>query len=250
MSDRGILIYIYDGTFEGLLTAVHYAYYHHQHPDEIVSEHDLQQNFMAEYIVVETDTQKSRAVYTSIPHKISSKTLGVIYSVFLSMEYDKGTIIYNYLRLGYKMGSRVDSYLQNDWVLKTHKISAYVGREAHLLKGFIRFSEMEGGVLYSPITPTNNILELLCPCFADRMPSQPWVICDKIRSIAGIYDTNQWIITQVDIAILPDCKEDDTKYRQLWRSFYNAIGIESRKNHNLRRQLMPKKYWKNMTEFQ
>ena len=249
MSDGRVLIYIYDGSFEGLLSAVHYAYYHREEPDEIVCADRLQHNFIAQYVTIESDAEKFKAVYNSIRKKISDRALYDIYLTYLSAEDDKATAIYKYLRLGYKLGIHIQQHLQEDCVLRVNKISSYVSMETHKLKGFVRFSEMEGGVLYSPITPVNNVLKLLCPYFADRLPSRPWVICDTSRHAAAIYDTNQWVIRDVDTITLPKYGQDEEHYQQLWKAFYNSICIESRKNPKLRMQMMPKRYWHNMTEF-
>jgi len=249
MSDGRILIYIYDGSFDGLLSAVHYAYYNREEPDEIVSTDRLQQNFIAQYVTIKTDSEKSKAVYNSIRKKISDRALYDLYLTYLSNEPDKATAIYKYLRLGYKLGIHIHHHLHEDCVLRVNKISGYVSMETHKLKGFVRFSEMEGGVLYSPITPVNNVLELLCPYFADRLPSQAWVICDTARHTAAIYDTEQWVIRDVDTINLPKYNQDEARYQQLWKAFYNAICINSRENPKLRMQMMPKRYWQNMTEF-
>ncbi len=243
------LVYTYDGSFEGLLCAVHHAYYEHQVPDEILCEDGLQRDLMACYVAVDTDKTKSDAVYFSIPKRISANALQTAYRVFLSEAPDKATVIYQYLRLGYSLGKKVDYLLDNDWVLRAQKISRYVGTEAHRLAGLLRFSQMTGDIYYAAITPVNNVLELLCVHFADRMPSQPWVICDTGRKTAAVYDTRRWEVMRVDALALPDYAKGEKEYQRLWRGFYNAIGIESRRNEKLRQKLMPKMYHKNMTEF-
>ena len=241
--------YVYDGTFEGALCAVHHAYYNHQVPEEIVSIDGLQEDLFGDYIMIETDEKKYKDVYHSIPRKISYDALYTVYNVFLSNEADKATVIYNFLRLGYQLGYSVYLHHQNEWVLRAQKINRYVTYEAHRLKGFARFADMDGGILYAEITPINNVLELLCPYFSDRLRSQPWIIYDKKRGIAGIYDTSKWVISQVNHAVIPQYSEDEQHYQDLWRLFYKTITVEGRENPNLRRQLMPKMYWKNMTEF-
>lgn len=252
MSDGTVLktVYLCDGSFAGILSAVHRAYYSREIPDEILCVDGVQREFMTRYVEVETDCAKARAVYASIPKKISNNALQTAYQVYLSEEEDKATAIYRFLRLGYRIGRKVEQAYSDPDALRALKISWYVGGEAHRLCGFLRFQQMEGGVYYAPVSPVNNILELLCRYFADRMPSDPWVICDTRRSIAAAYDTRQWVLRKVDTVRLPDVAQGEKEFAALWREFYKTIGIEGRKNENLRRQLMPKMYWKNMTEFQ
>ena len=54
-----------------------------------------------------------------------------------------------------------------------------VYNENHLLTEFLRFSETPGGILVSRIGPKNDIMTLLAPHFADRLPEENWVIYDE-----------------------------------------------------------------------
>ena len=42
--------------------------------------------------------------------------------------------------------------------------------------------------------------------------------------------------------------KDESIYQQLWRSYYDAIAIRERLNPRKRRQDMPLRYWKYLTE--
>ena len=42
--------------------------------------------------------------------------------------------------------------------------------------------------------------------------------------------------------------KDESIYQQLWRSYYDAIAIQERLNPRKRRQDMPLRYWKYLTE--
>ena len=243
-------VYLYDGSFEGLLSAVHRAYYSREIPDEIRCISGAQREFMTRYIDIQTDRIKADAVYASIPKKICNRALHTVYQAYLSDAPDQATAIYRFLRQGYRKGRRVLECYNDPDVLRVLKLCWYVGGEAHRLCGFLRFSRMENGVFYAPVSPVNHVLPLLCHYFADRMPSEQWVICDTKRRLAALYDKRKWEIVSVDSISLPEFAEDERQYQALWRRFYQTIGIESRKNEKLRRQLMPKMYWKNMTEFQ
>ena len=43
-------------------------------------------------------------------------------------------------------------------------------------------------------------------------------------------------------------EERELGYQKLWKSFYNALAIEERRNEKLRQQHCPKRFWENMTE--
>lgn len=54
-----------------------------------------------------------------------------------------------------------------------------VSRESHRMLGLIRFRNLPEDIYYAPIKPDFNILTILAPHFARRLPSQKWVIHDK-----------------------------------------------------------------------
>ncbi len=243
------LIYTYDGSFDGVLSAVHNAYYSRENPKAIVCENECQQELFCDIKMIETDAAKAKAVRDATEKKISPNALFNIYRVHLSNDINRATMIFNYLKIGFKMGARVDMFMSNEWVMNVKRTAQRVSNEACRMREFVRFSEMENGVLFAKIEPDNNVLAMICPHFADRLASLPWVICDKKRSIAAIYDTKKWAICEFETNKAVSKADGEERYQQLWKKFYDTIAIESRKNERQRMQCMPKKYWKNMTEF-
>lgn len=240
--------YVFDGSFEGLLTSIYEAYYRKQNPQKILSSVNLQCNFLDEYVYIHTDTVKFNKVYQSIMNKISHQCLENIYHVFLSDDVEAGTTIFNYLKLGWKLGSKIEYYLTDDRVLKVHSISQRVDRERHKLLGFVRFSLLEGNIYYAPLSPDNNIVELLAPHFAERLSDQNWIIHDVKRNIAAVYYPREWLLVNASLDIIPSPQEQEFEYRKLWKEFFNSIVIQGRFNPKLQKKLMPVRYWRYMTE--
>ena len=121
--------------------------------------------------------------------------------------------------------------------------------EAHLLKGFTRFSEQEG-VLVGEIAPKNRVLPLLRPHFCARYPEESFVLYDRTHREALFYRPRRWAIVPLEAfrAAAPGREERD--FRRLWRRFYDTIAIEGRENPRCRMTQMPKRFWGTMTEFQ
>lgn len=243
------LMYAYDGSFDGLLSAVHTAYYSRENPESIMCENECQQELLCEIRQIETDEKKAKAVRDATVKKISPNALFNIYRVYLSNDVNRATMIFNYLKIGFKIGARVDMLMSNEWVMRVKRTALRVSNEACRMREFVRFEENEDGVLFAKIEPDNDVLAMICPYFADRLCSLPWVICDTRRSIAAIYDTKKWVIVDFDVRKQVRLADDEQRYQQLWKRFYDTVAIESRKNERQRMQCMPKKYWKNMTEF-
>jgi len=243
-----MIVYVYDGSFEGLLTSIFEAYYKKEEPSAIVRGDGLQQDLLARYVYIETDPVRSDRVYTSIRKKISEEALKNVYHVFLSEDPEAGTIIYRYLKLGWKMGKRVDLHLSDEAVFRVMDINRRLEFELHRLLGFVRFRQLEGGIYYSSINPDNNIVELLAPHFAERLSDQNWIIHDVKRKRAALYNKTDWVITEFDIKDIPGNTAEEKQYSRMWKEFFNTLAIQSRNNPKLHRQLLPRRYWDHLTE--
>ena len=245
------ITYIYDGTFEGWLSAVFSAFYNKHNVVRIAVEEHLQATFTETVMHIETDEIKAARVAQGIQNKLGELVYQKIWCAFLSYEESKETELYHYVKLGFslKNGRTLINHLTDEHVAAVHKMDFRVNREAHLLKGFVRFNEMEGGVYYAAITPDNNVLPVIMPHFVDRFGyAMPFIIHDKTRGIAGLYAGKGWHIADVHEATLPRLGPNEAHYMRLWRGFYNAIGIKERKNPLCKRNMCPAKFWPNMLE--
>lgn len=248
MPDGRNVAYLYDGSFEGLMTAVFEAYENHEEPARIADADTFQSAFGEESVEIQTNYEKAERVCVSVEKKIGERDFASLYSCFLSENPHRGTMIYRYIRLGLKMGYETCTRLTHPDVLPVCKISRAVGGEYQKLRGFIRFSMMEGHVYYAEISPKYNQTPLLMPHFADRLQKNPFVIHDVRRKTAGLYNTESWEIVSAENLTPPSFSQDELEYRQLWKTFYKTIAIEERKNARLQMQMMPKRYWKHMIE--
>lgn len=239
---------IYDGSFPGLLTAIYQAFKARIKIAGIILEEEYQTGLFSNKIIVETELDKSDKVYEAVKDKISPKSLRKIYRVYLSETENSGLLIYQYLQLGFRMGKKIDSYLHNDIVDRVNKIDRKVSKEAHLLLGLLRFRKIQGGVFYAPFEPDYNIITLLAPHFVRRLPDQDWIIHDRKRMLAAIYNREEWVLTELDSLPEPKITEEEKYYQALWQSFYKNVAIESRKNPRLQAQFMPRRYWDYLIE--
>lgn len=240
--------YEYDGAFDGFLSSVFAAYSNREEPEEIALAGSLQEVFGREVRVIATDEAKARRVEAGIVRSMGSPCLQRIWTVFLSGEPDKATLLYRYVRRGFEIGRGIYNNISHGDVLPIEKMYRAVTHEAHLLTGFARFSHMEGGVFYAKITPKNSVVPLLMPHFADRLSVQPFVIYDSVHGLAGVYDLKSWYLVETDSLTVPPPDENELAYRRMWKNFYEAISIAERENPVCRRSHMPKRYWQNMTE--
>jgi len=249
MAERECVTYIYDGSFEGFLTAVFEVYSRRQEPEAITIEEGVQLAFDKHVCTIRTDGGKAERVHKGIGLKMGQIAYQNVITTFLSGDDSKEMVLLRYIQHGMKIGPRIVDDLAHDTVVAMDKLRRHIEGEAHLLKGFVRFSLLEGGIFYARITPKNNVIPLLMPHFVDRFSIQPFILYDKEHFLAGIYDTQSWYMAEAEAINPPPVAKEDIQFQRMWRSFYNSIGIKERKNFKCRRTHMPMRYWKNMTEF-
>ena len=143
--------------------------------------------------------------------------------------------------------------LQEAPVATFFELNRRVENEAHRYREFIRFSGFPGDVLVSHISPKSDVLTLTAPYFADRMPSEYWIIIDDTRRTAAVHprDENFYLtrLTPEEFLRLnvPDREEDP--YPELWREFFRSVSIKARENYRCQRGFLPLWMRKHMTEF-
>ncbi len=247
MPDSADLVYAYDGSFEGLMCCVFESYELREIP--IVIRHPgVPQSLFDTAKWIETDEHKAERVFNSIPLKISCQAQELVKLGFLTCVPHKELLIYHFLRLGFKVGNKVMTMLTDDTVHTLLKAVRHLTSESHKYKGFVRFS-VYGEVLVAVIEPKNFVLPLLSQHFCNRFQNEEFMIYDKTHSMALIYQSQKAELIFVDELTLPDVDRTEVEYRQLWKQFYNTIAIEGRTNPRCRMNLMPKRYWGQLTEF-
>jgi len=239
---------IFDGTFEGFLTVLYKYYYEKLRPSELVAENGFQQSIGTKYVTVETDETQAEKALGGIQKKLGG-VYGRICGAFINSDPTRYIHIFNYTILCFKHGEIADGYTHIDCVIRTYHYARQTGREIQLLSGFTRFAETAGGVMYADISPEHEVLPMLADFFKDRLAGHKWVLHDTRRMTAAVCNGSDYIFTDApELAVKIKTAEGEERFQELWTLFYNTLAIKERTNPKLRRQLMPKRYWKHMTE--
>jgi probable DNA metabolism protein len=246
MNAQADLNYCYDGSFDGLMCCVFESYEKREIPIDIVTDAAAPRLFAGR--PVPTDPQKAARVLASIPRKIGPAALTFVKHAFLTCLPRKELYILLFLRLGYRHGPQVMDMLTDEVVNTLFKAVNHLNRESHLLKGFLRFSVFNGA-LVGEIEPKNFVLPLLTGHFCERYPEERFLIVDKTHGMGLLYQPYQAKVVPIAGLDLPETDGDEQAFRELWRLFYDTIAIKERYNPRCRMSHMPKRYWKNMTEF-
>ena len=241
--------YVYDGSPEGLLTAVFQAYANHEDPQDVVREGALQPRLGQSVRFVETDVDLAVRVQRGVRRTCGQDALDAIVHASLSDDPAAGTVVYRFVRHAMRTGRALDD-LAHPAVGPLFALDRAVMNERHYLQQFLRFEHLKGGAWFARCHPKASVVPLLMDWFSARFNTQPFMIFDEAHALAGVYEGRGWHLVRTESVALPAAADDEALMQAAWKRFYDAVAVEARYNPELRRQFMPKRLWKNITEMQ
>lgn len=246
MSCESDLIYLYDGTYEGLLSCVFESVYCREIPEDVVPEDEAEPTlFCTKYVA--TDLERARRVQDSFARKLSAETGYLVRDAFFSCAPGRERNIVRFLPFAYKVGPRAVRMRAHECVAPLYEAQRRLLNEVHLLLGFLRFSEYDG-VLVARIQPKGYVLPYLQHHFCERFAGETFLIYDKTHSAALVWKDGCTRIVELDALVTPPESGEELMYRKLWRTFSDTIAIALRENPRCRMTHCPKRYWPEMTE--
>lgn len=241
------IIYRYDGSFEGFLCCVFESYVNKEIPAGFQSAANLQPTFF-DVRWIETDPAHAQRILRSI-QKRSPYAEELVAKGFLTCADNKEQMLYRFIRALYDIGPTLMRRLSDDALHPLLKAVRHLDGEVHLLRGFVRFSDLNG-VLVGEIQPKNRVLPLLRQHFCDRFYNESLILYDRTNKEALFYRDGKWCITPLEHFEIAHPDAQEAQFRRLWKRFYDTVSIAERYNPKTRRTHMPMRYWNTMTEFQ
>ena len=254
-----MMVYIFDGTMDGLLTAVFDAFAMHEQPETLLTEGEALPLFCERTQTVHTDEEKARRVWTGMEKKLTREAMKLISVSWLSELKELNAPLFRYVCKVFRQGD-ISKHFADPDVLAVTNIARKVLHEQLRMKQFIRFQKAKDGTYLGVVSPDHNVLPLIIDHFQDRFNDQPWLIYDAKRHYGFNYDGKTVIrITFEDEAAVPFnlangkldesvMSSDDQLLQDLWRTYFKAICIRERMNPRKQLNDMPRRYWKYMTE--
>lgn len=241
------MVYYYDGSFEGLLCCIFDSYANKEVLTAIYrDEDDLPTLFASRRI--ETNHNHAMRVLRRVV-KESAYATELLQKGFLTSLPEKEICLYRMVVRLLKDGSGFLKNFSDETVYPIASAVRHLNGEAHLLKGFVRFSEL-GGFLGSEIEPQNRVLPLLRSHFCSRYREERFFIYDRTHKEALFYADGKAVIQPLEFFEMAPPDETEAAYRTLWKRFYDTIAIKERYNPKCQMTQMPKRYRTTMTEFQ
>lgn len=248
------LVYLYDGSWAGLLTCIFESFVRKDNPNAIISDESKIRLFDTTVSIITNETRAER-VKNGLK-KASNKTYHRIYSAFLSEKNDREILCLELSKLVFKNPESAENNYGNKFVLRAKQIEKEMSREVHRMHAFVRFQRGVDDIWYAFIKPDFDVMPLIGIHFERRYADQKWVIYDLSREVGLYYDleTTEYITINFKDIIsdgrLPEVAKHpkEKSYQVLWKCYFESVNIKERKNMKLHIQHVPKRYWNLMTE--
>ncbi len=208
-----------------------------------------------QYRHVETRLKAASSVMRTVEHRLGEEAAVHICQAAACVDDRKADAIYRMIVLGLSLerGSEIVNCLTYDPVATVMELSQTAWREYHRWLGFVRFRELQNGVLYAAFHPKHQVLSMVAPHFADRLKYENWMIHDVNRNQIALHQKGKgWFLVEaehLDLEKLQKVSDKEYFYEELWRCFHDSISIEARRNEALQRQMLPLRFRPHMTEF-
>lgn len=251
-------VLVYDGSFEGFLSAVFKVYEEKLTNVDIQREGVVQASFFGDTAEVITNKTHADRVWNGLKKKLTTYGRNQVYYSFLSELDGVENLLLDYMQQVFANSSTIEKDFSNLTVLKLSKITRSVGREKHRMEAFVRFKLTKDGLYFANVEPDFNVLPLLAKHFKSRYADQKWVIYDIKRNYGLHYNLEHVESIVMDFPKEFDFTktskdffaEEELEFQELWQNYFKSTNIESRKNMVLHVRHVPKRYWKYLSEKQ
>lgn len=210
-------------------------------------------NMFDTYIHVDEDDGKTESVISAINHRISPSFYHTIAYSAGAYEDDILDTIYRVLILGFAYGPSVLNMYQYKEVTRFIDISRRYGREAHSFREFSRFTLINDNLYIAHIEPKSHVLLPVAEYFADRMPSEHWIVVDDVHREAVVHPSNEQyylrILTDEEFEIIKETEKNTDAFTKMWKTYFDNIAIKERANRQCQLNHFPEWKRKHVTEF-
>ena len=211
-------IFTCDNTFEDMMCCIYHAWEKALKVGHgcvrLEKRGEEQISLFDEYIYIEYNEEEYKKVVRSIKHKISEEA----------------------------------------YVMRIKDIRRKVLHETRYFMEFARFNSIDNKVYVCHLEPESDVIYEVSLHFADRMPSENWLIIDDNRKKSVVHTTDGQMyiryFTDYDMSVLAKTEDVKDEYTDMWKIFFETIAIKHRHNPECQRNLMPVWMRKHVTEFQ
>ncbi len=269
-------MYVYrcEDTLESVFTAIYRVYEDRRDRSEVRLALEDEAWLFSTTVEVEADNGRAEKVIRTLKRRFGDKNYEYLCLALATPDMEKAQAVFRTVAAGldggFGLGQLFDN-LTDESIHKAFRLASKAERERGHLREFVRFAELENGILYSKIAPRSNLVTFLMPHFADRFPEENFILHDVGRELFGVHPAGAgWFMLRGE-ALLGKAvsgesgqayrgeespgrnlvlSAEEHKYQMLFKQLCKSIAIEERRNDGLQAGMLPLRFREFMTEFQ
>lgn len=253
-----MLVFRYDQSFEGLLCALFDAYAGKAFPEALIAPGEPEPLFTDRIHEVVTDEVHAGRVWRGLESRLGARARSMLVYAWHGEQAQADLLLLHCLRRVFDEGGSALADHADAKMKSLHRLALQVSHEREHLKQFVRLQKAADGTYFAAVTPEHDALPLALDYFTDRFADQRWLIYDRRRDYGYYYDgrTARRITLEDDRGMIADkladrwLAEDERQFQMLWKNYFRALAIPQRTNERQQRRMMPRRYWKHLTEME
>lgn len=239
---------VYDGSFEGWLTAVFAIYEKKLTAVNMYARQRVHSAFGTTYNIPANSTQAAR-VWKGLQQRLLPQSLQQLQYAFLSEGRGIESNMLAYVRYIFANKLPVERNYANPAVLLIVQTARKVHREKHRMEAFVRFQQTKDGLQYAMLSPDYNLLPLLVRHFKERFANKQWMLYDCRRKYGIYYDGEKTTMVEMHVTDrLRNGVGTIHKYNEeelLFQQYVRDINMTAYKNSHLYIQPLSQQHRKN-----
>lgn len=246
--------FIYDGSFEGLLTAVFDSFAQKRLPIKIVQRQRLTQHLFGEELRVISNSAKADRVAKKL-REISPDLFCHLALAFTSRQEGVEMLLFNLIVQSLKAHRKMQESYGGPDQLRLHELSKLVQNEMHRQQALVQFYQLNQAICMSTIDPDYDVLPFLGGYFQNHFAHQQWVIYDTAHGYGlhhNLHTLSPFAVNDEQLLRnLPDehLPHEEQMGRQLWANYFKPENGPVRKQTAIHHKLIPQQYWKHLSNF-
>ena len=253
-----MLVFRYDKSFDGLLSALFDAYSMRAFPEALIGPGEPEPLFTERVHEVATDPAHAARVWRGLERRLVVRARSMLVYAWHGEQERSDLLMLRCMRRVFDEGGGVVADQADPDLKSLFQLALKVSHERERLKQFVRLQKAADGTYFAAVTPKHDALPLAVDYFTDRFADQRWLIYDRRRDCGYYYDghTARCVTLEDDRGMIADkladewLAEDERQFQLLWKNYFRALAIPQRINERQQRRMMPRRYWKHLTEME
>lgn len=224
---------LYDGSFEGWLTAVFDIYACKLQDVQFAREAAGNASRYYHLQRVHTSRDKAKRVWNALVQRNSTGAAQALYHTFLAEQRGVEQTLLRYVQHAFRQNKPIETDYGHPSVVNVIQTARKVRREINRLEALTRFQQAGDGLHYAIIEPAYNLLPLLSRQLEKRYAGEHWLLYDGKRKYGRYYRAKQSFTVQLIFSAktnLPGIHKmydaDETLYQQLWQRYSGRAGTK------------------------